>query len=376
LCLGKLGDGWVIASESVALDAIGAEFVRDVAPGEIITITAHGKLHSSFFGETKRIQHSLFEYVYFARPDSFINGRRVRAGREESGRLLGERIKSKGLKLDVVVPIFESGYPAARGVARSLQIPLVDAITTSNYVGRTFIQPGQENRTRAVSGKHNIVPDEIVGKKIVVVDDSAVRLTTSRSLIESLKDARISIHPAEKPLTIEENWSRITGIQKNEYITMIGHDDILFPNYLKSMDDLIRRHPKATLYQTHFSYIDLKGSIIRNCKPMDEVQSAGEFLSFFLANLIDTMGTGFLMRAKDYDSCGGIPPRYPNLLFADFELYINLTRMGYKATSFEPGFSFRLHQSMTTTSSDLKFHDAIFLFELENWIVKSPLLRT
>ncbi len=189
LCLGKLGDGWVIASESVALDAIGAEFVRDVAPGEIITITAHGKLYSSFFGETKRVQHSLFEYVYFARPDSFINGRRVRAGREESGRLLGERIKSKGLQLDVVVPIFESGYPAARGVARSLQIPLVDAITTSNYVGRTFIQPGQENRTRAVSGKHNIVPDEIVGKKIVVVDDSAVRLTTSRSLIEALKDA-------------------------------------------------------------------------------------------------------------------------------------------------------------------------------------------
>jgi glycosyltransferase involved in cell wall biosynthesis len=206
----------------------------------------------------------------------------------------------------------------------------------------------------------SILAQSIPDFRLQVLDNCSSDGT--REWIESLNDARISIHPAEKPLTIEENWSRITGIQKNEYMTMIGHDDILFPNYLKSMDDLIRRHPKATLYQTHFSYIDSKGDIIRNCKPMDEVQSAGEFLSFFLANLIDTMGTGFLMRAKDYDSCGGIPPRYPNLLFADFELYINLTRMGYKATSFEPGFSFRLHQSMTTTSPDLKFHDAFSVF--------------
>jgi glycosyltransferase involved in cell wall biosynthesis len=184
----------------------------------------------------------------------------------------------------------------------------------------------------------------------------------TREWIETLNDERISLHPADKPLTIEENWSRITTIPKNEFITLIGHDDILFPNYLQAMDDLIRKHPTATLYQAHFSYIDSNGKLIRNCKPMDEVQSANEFIAFFLANLIDTMGTGFMMRAKDYDACGGIPPRYPNLLFADFELYINLTKIGYKATSFEPAFSFRLHQSMTTTSSDLKFHDAFAVF--------------
>jgi amidophosphoribosyltransferase len=191
LCLGRMEDGWVIASESAALDTIGAEFVREVNPGEIIKITKTGKLTSYFFGEPKRPQFCLFECIYFARPDSFINGIRIRAGREASGRLLGERMKSKGIKPDVVVPTFDSGYPAAKGVAQFLQIPMVDAITTSHYVGRTFIQPGQTNRISAVNGKHNIVPDEIMGKKVVIVDDSAVRLTTSTALAKKFREAGV-----------------------------------------------------------------------------------------------------------------------------------------------------------------------------------------
>jgi amidophosphoribosyltransferase len=191
LSLGKFEDGWIIASESVALDATGAEFVRDIEPGEIIKIDKKGKLTSFFFGEPKRPQHCIFEYIYFARPDSFLNGRRVRTGREASGRLLAKRIKAKGLKPDAVVPTFDSGYAAAKGCAEELGIPIIDAITTSHYVGRTFIQPGQHNRIAAVSGKHNIVPDEIYGKKIVIVDDSAVRLTTSTRLARGFKEAGV-----------------------------------------------------------------------------------------------------------------------------------------------------------------------------------------
>jgi len=187
--LGKLEDGWVIASESVAFDAIGADFVRDLAPGEVIKITPDGKIDSYFFGAPTHPQHSLFEYVYFARPDSFVNGKRVMTGRVDSGKLLGKRIRKKGIKPDGVVPVFESGYPAAKGVAEELKLPMIDAIITSNYVGRTFIQPGQENRIKAVNGKHNIVGDDILGKKIVVVDDSAIRMTTSKALIQELKDA-------------------------------------------------------------------------------------------------------------------------------------------------------------------------------------------
>ncbi|HSA83560.1 MAG TPA: formyltransferase family protein [Patescibacteria group bacterium] len=189
LSLGKLENGYVVASESAALDAINADFIRDVEPGEIIKLTPDGKINSFFFGESKHPMHSLFEYVYFARPDSFVNGVRIRAGREQSGRYLADRIKQKKLKPDVVVPVFESGFPAAKGTAEKLNIPIAVAITTSNYVGRTFIQPGQHNRMKAVNHKHNIVGDEIIGKKIVVVDDSAIRMTTSKALIQELRDA-------------------------------------------------------------------------------------------------------------------------------------------------------------------------------------------
>lgn len=191
LCLGKYEDGWIIASESVAIDGTGAEFIRDIEPGEIIKIDEKGNLTSFFYGEPKRPQHCLFEYIYFARPDSFLNGRRVRKGREVSGRLLAKRIKAKGIQPDCVIPTFDSGYAAAKGCAEELGVPVIDAITTSHYVGRTFIQPGQSNRIAAVSGKHNIVPDEVFGKKIVVVDDSAVRLTTSTRLARGFRDAGV-----------------------------------------------------------------------------------------------------------------------------------------------------------------------------------------
>ena len=188
-CLGKFEDGWIIASESVAVDLTGAEFLRDIKPGEVVKISFDGKLSSFFFGEPKRPQNCIFEYIYFSRPDSFENGIRVRNGREASGGLLAQRILKKGIKADAIVPVFDSGYPAAKGVARELDLPLVDAITVSHYIGRTFIQPGHENRMAAVNGKHNIISDEILGKRVIVVDDSAVRLTTSKRLCHGLKEA-------------------------------------------------------------------------------------------------------------------------------------------------------------------------------------------
>lgn len=179
--------------------------------------------------------------------------------------------------------------------------------------------------------------------------------------INSLKDSRIIVYASQKPLTIEENWGRIVAIPKNQFMTLIGHDDLLEPDYLQIITELIKKFPDASLYQTHFKYIDNKGQIIRNCKPMDEVQSASEFLYSFLTNSIDSMGTGYMMRSLDYDALGGIP-KYPNLLFADFELWIKLTKKNFKATSSEIGYSFRLHQSMTKNSSDIKFHKAFGQF--------------
>jgi glycosyltransferase involved in cell wall biosynthesis len=173
--------------------------------------------------------------------------------------------------------------------------------------------------------------------------------------ITSLKDERIIIYPSPTPLSIEDNWGRILTIDKNEFITMIGHDDILTPNYLNVMDDLINKFPDAALYQTHFSFINSEGGEIRDCTPMKEKEDGPEFLQSILQNKIDIIGTGFLMRSKDYDEIGGLPADYPNLLFADFDLWVSLTAKNYKATSPFKGFYFRLHQSTTSASTDVKY---------------------
>lgn len=179
--------------------------------------------------------------------------------------------------------------------------------------------------------------------------------------INSLHDERIVMYPSTASLTIEENWKRAAAIPKNKYITLIGHDDILASNYLQVMDELIASHPNASLYQTHFSYIDGDGKKIRDCKPMKQVENAKDFLTSLLTNTMDIRGTGFMMRSKDYDALGGIP-LYPNLLFADYELWLNLTRKSYKATASQNCFSFRLHYSTTSISPDIKLQQAFEQF--------------
>lgn len=185
--------------------------------------------------------------------------------------------------------------------------------------------------------------------------------------IESLNDDRIRVYPSTTPLGIEENWGRIVTLPKNEFITLIGHDDILKPGYLKTMNDLIIKFPNATLYQTHFSFVDWKGRKIRNCKLMQEKEDGPEFLSTILQNKIDIVGTGFMMRSKDYDMLQGIPTSYPNLLFADFALWLNFSLLNYKATSSLEGFYFRLHQSTTSASTDEKYQQAFekFIYFIE-----------
>lgn len=180
--------------------------------------------------------------------------------------------------------------------------------------------------------------------------------------LQSLNDERIKIIPSEKSLTIEENWGRIKDVEKNEFITLIGHDDILYPDFLAVIDRLINSNPEASLYHTHFNFIDAKGNIIRSCKPMNNDLSGYEFLKSFLTNSIDLMGTGYVMRSKDYDALQGIPVKYPNLLFADFELWLNLTFKSYMAIAPEKCFAFRIHQSTTGTSGDLKLHSALSFF--------------
>jgi glycosyltransferase involved in cell wall biosynthesis len=206
---------------------------------------------------------------------------------------------------------------------------------------------------------NSILSQTVSDFDFLILDNCSI--DDSTEWIRSIDDNRIKVFPSSHSLTIEENWSRIKDIPKNEFITLIGHDDLLYPNYLKTMDALINKHPDASLYQTHFSFINADGEEIRKCLPMDEVQTGPEFLSTILSNTIDIMGTGFMMRSKDYDAVGGIPA-YPNLLFADFALWMKLTNKNYKATSFEECFAFRRHLSTTTLSPDIKMQQAFGLF--------------
>lgn len=171
-------------------------------------------------------------------------------------------------------------------------------------------------------------------------------------IINSFGDERIKIIPAERPLTIEENWARAVEIPKAEYMTLIGHDDILQPNFLEIINGLIKTHPDATLYHTHFSFIDSKGKYIRDCKPMKQVQTPKEVILNYIGIKADLMGTGFIMRSAQYEEVGGIP-LYKNLLFADMELVIELSLLGYFAVSSFKCFSYRLHENATTSSSSL-----------------------
>lgn len=187
---------------------------------------------------------------------------------------------------------------------------------------------------------------------LIVLDNASTDGTLE--WIRSFKDDRIVIHPSSQSLSIEKNWARIITVPKNEFITCIGHDDILLPGYLHEMNELIQAYPDASLYQTHFNFIDAKGDILRPCLPVDKIQQPKDFLSGILTMNIDVNGTGFMIRSKDFDRIGGIPA-YPNLLFADFELWIEATLISYKVTSAKNCFSYRLHQSMTTISTDEKF---------------------
>jgi amidophosphoribosyltransferase len=187
LCIGKTETGYVLASETVAFDAIDAEFVRDVLPGEIVTITKDGiasTMYEPAVSHTRAI--CSFEYIYFARPDSIMNGQSIYEARLDMGRALWEETHCDG---DVVMSVPDSGNVAALGYSRASGIPYAEGLLKNKYMGRTFIQPGQKQRERAVRMKLNPISANVKDKRIILIDDSIVRGTTSGIIIRLLRQA-------------------------------------------------------------------------------------------------------------------------------------------------------------------------------------------
>ncbi len=206
LVLGRLASGWVVASETAALDIVGAGFVREIAPGELIGIDGRGVRSRAFAAPEPR--GCLFEYVYLARPDTTISGRGVHATRVAVGRRLAAEHPADA---DLVIPVPESGTPAAIGFAEASGIPFGQGLVKNSYVGRTFIQPSQTIRERGIKLKLNPLRDAIAGRRLVVVDDSIVRGTTQRALVTMLREAgaaQVHVRVASPPV----RWPCFYGI--------------------------------------------------------------------------------------------------------------------------------------------------------------------
>ncbi len=185
LCVGEMDGGYVIASESCALDAIGAKLIRDVKPGEA-AIIEKGELDFVQVCECKKKAFCVFEYIYFARPDSIIDGRSVYRIRYDIGR---ELAKESYIEADIVSPVPDSGTTSSIGFSQESGIPYLEALIKNRYVGRTFIMPEQRLREHSVRLKMNAVKDNVKGKRVVLVDDSIVRGTTSRKIVDMVRNA-------------------------------------------------------------------------------------------------------------------------------------------------------------------------------------------
>ncbi len=203
LSMGKLDDATVFASETCAFDLIGAEFIKDIAPGEIVVAGNDGVKHyNNVFGETKE-KKCVFEYIYFARPDSYLWGKNIYSIRKKMGAMLA---KESPVDADIVIPTPDSGVPAALGFSKESGIPFDFGLIRNHYIGRTFIEPAQSIRHFGVRLKLNPARDVLKGKRVVVVDDSIVRGTTSKRIVKMLKSAgatevhlRISSPPVVSP---------------------------------------------------------------------------------------------------------------------------------------------------------------------------------
>ncbi len=195
LALGKrkteFGDEYMVASESVALDAVGFTFIRDVAPGEAVYVTEAGELFTQQCAHNPTNAPCIFEFVYFARPDSFIDGISVYASRVNMGRKLGQKIAREwaNIDIDVVIPIPETSTDVALQIAIELDLPYRQGYVKNRYIGRTFIMPGQTMRRKSVRRKLNAIPSEFKGKSVLLVDDSIVRGTTSEQIIQMARES-------------------------------------------------------------------------------------------------------------------------------------------------------------------------------------------
>lgn len=261
LVLGRLDGGWVMASESCAFDLIGAELVRELEPGEVVEFSKEG-MKSWFLPRAPKPAPCVFEWIYFSRPDSLVFGESVYEMRKKMGEALAEEDLKAGFKADLVMGVPDSGIPAAIGYAQVSGVPFEMGLIRNHYIGRTFIEPHQSIRDFSVRIKQNPLRGSLVGKRVVVVDDSLVRGTTSKKINKFLRDAGVSeIHMRiSAPPTVSPCYYGIDTPEKKELIaanySIDGIRDFVLADSLRylSLDSLYKKlAPKTSMCDACFS---------------------------------------------------------------------------------------------------------------------------
>lgn len=263
LVLGRLDRGWVVASETAALDIVGASFVRDIEPGELLAIDADGVRSTRFANQTPK--GCVFEYVYLARPDSMLAGRSVHATRVEIGRRLA---RERPVDADLVIGVPESGTPAAVGYAQESGVPFGQGLMKNAYVGRTFIQPSQTIRQLGIRLKLNPLKEVIRGKRLIVVDDSIVRGNTQRALVRMLREAgavEVHVRIASPPV----KWPCFYGIDFATPAELIAN-----AKSIEADEDEMLEAVRHAIGADTLAYISKQGMIAATEQPASRLCSA------------------------------------------------------------------------------------------------------
>src|SRR5215831_4636951 len=257
------GVEFLVASESVTLDTLGFKVMRDVAPGEAILVDESGNFHSRQCADHPELNPCIFEFVYLARPDSVIDGISVYESRRNMGKSLAQKIIAEGLRdqIDVVMPIPDSSRPSALEVATALNKPYREGFIKNRYIGRTFIMPGQEQRKKSVRQKLNAMPIEFTGKNVLLVDDSIVRGTTSREIVQMARESgatKVFFASAAPPVRFPNVYGIdmptraelvATGRTEEEIAKLIGADKVIYQD-LEALKTAVREgNPKLERFE-------------------------------------------------------------------------------------------------------------------------------
>ena len=226
----------------------------------------------------------------------------------------------------------------------------------------SIIIPFKTGKKYLIDCLHSVLSQDYSHFNIIILADNTSNIDDSIDAVNAIQNNKISILIAEQNINILENWGRIKDLNKNEYMTILGYDDVLEKTFLSTINDLINQQPEASLYHTHFNYINSKSDFIKTCQPLPNRLDASAYLEHAMNEKIDIMATGYVFKSSDYDAIGGIPTHYPNLIYADLQLWLDLTKKSYLAVDPSIQFSFRMHASTTKTSKDKILLDAFILF--------------